>query len=275
MRVFSLRWLVTGAITHLHPRLDRLRLEHGLRHADRLPRAAGLCAAACSCRWCSPPSSCCSGPAPNRRIATTLGGMLAVLAPAVGPITGGLITENFSWHWLFLINVVPGLVTVAVALTCLPRETMQFGLLRRLDFVSLLFIALALAGLEIGLKEAPDLGWLSPVVHGPLRRLRAAHAARHPEAAARRRLHPAPRPATWPSAAASASSSASGSLARSISCRCFCPSSATWGRSTSASWFWSPALPSSSRRPSPCCSTAGGRAAADGDRLCACSRSVC
>ena len=41
----------------------------------------------------------------EQTIATTIGGLLAVLAPTLGPITGGWLTENFSWHWLFLINV--------------------------------------------------------------------------------------------------------------------------------------------------------------------------
>ena len=35
--------------------------------------------------------------------------MLAVLAPTLGPIVGGCITQTYSWHWLFLINVAPGL----------------------------------------------------------------------------------------------------------------------------------------------------------------------
>jgi DHA2 family multidrug resistance protein len=86
-----------------------------------------------------------------------------VIAPSTGPVIGGLITENLSWHWLFLINVGPGLVTLLLALTCLPREPMQPKLLRSLDFTSLVFIAVSLAALEIGLKEAPDRGWLSPV----------------------------------------------------------------------------------------------------------------
>jgi DHA2 family multidrug resistance protein len=81
----------------------------------------------------------------------------------MGPIVGGLITEHLSWHWLFLINIGPGLVTVILALTCLNREPMQLGLLRRLDFTSLLFIAVSLAALEIGLKQAPDMGWFSPI----------------------------------------------------------------------------------------------------------------
>ena len=102
----------------------------------------------------------------QQTIATTMGGVLAVLAPAFGPITGGLLTENFSWHWLFLINVVPGIVTLGAGLLCLPRESAKLGLLRQLDWLSLLFIAVGLAALEIGLKEAPDRGWWSVVVAG-------------------------------------------------------------------------------------------------------------
>ena len=102
----------------------------------------------------------------QQTIATTMGGVLAVLAPALGPISGGLLTENFSWHWLFLINVIPGMVTLTLGLLCLPRAATRMHLLRQLDWVSLAFIAAALAALEIGLKEAPDSGWVSPLVLG-------------------------------------------------------------------------------------------------------------
>jgi len=102
----------------------------------------------------------------QQTVATTMGGVLAVLAPALGPITGGLLTENFSWHWLFLINVIPGIVTLAAGVACLPRERRQLDLLRALDWISLLFIALGLGALEIGLKDAPDRGWWSGSVLG-------------------------------------------------------------------------------------------------------------
>lgn len=102
-------------------------------------------------------------PGTEQALATVLGGVLAVIAPSLGPIVGGLITENFSWHWLFLINVGPGLVTILLALTCLQREPMNPQLLKHLDVMSLLFLAVSLAALEIGLKEAPDRGWLSPI----------------------------------------------------------------------------------------------------------------
>jgi len=97
-------------------------------------------------------------------LATTVGGVLAVLAPTVGPLVGGWITETFSWHWLFLINIGPGLVAAAVALAFLPRERPDLGHVRGVDAVALLLMALALAALEIGLKEAPQRGWASGLV---------------------------------------------------------------------------------------------------------------
>ena len=54
-------------------------------------------------------------PPSRQAIATTLAGVLAVLAPTVGPIVGGWITQTYSWHWLFLINVIPGIVSVGLA----------------------------------------------------------------------------------------------------------------------------------------------------------------
>lgn len=100
-------------------------------------------------------------PGLEQTIATSIAGVLAILAPAFGPIGGGYITHHLSWHWLFLINVLPGLVSLAVGLMCLPSAPRQFGLLRRLDWVSLVAIAAGLAALEMGLKNAPNDGWLS------------------------------------------------------------------------------------------------------------------
>jgi DHA2 family multidrug resistance protein len=100
-------------------------------------------------------------PARRQDIATTIGGALAVLAPTVGPIVGGWITDTYSWHWLFLINVAPGIVAVAVAAWLLPREAGDPRAVRSLDLVSLILMAITLAALEILLKEAPQRGWTS------------------------------------------------------------------------------------------------------------------
>ncbi|MGI9507671.1 MAG: DHA2 family efflux MFS transporter permease subunit [Geminicoccaceae bacterium] len=102
----------------------------------------------------------------QQALATTIAGVLAVLAPTVGPVVGGWITETYSWPWLFLINIAPGIAALAVVFTCLRAERPEPGALKHLDWVALALLALALAALEIGLKEAPARGWLSGMVIG-------------------------------------------------------------------------------------------------------------
>ena len=99
---------------------------------------------------------------PHRQdVATTIGGALAVLAPTIGPIVGGWITDTYSWHWLFLINVAPGILAVAAAAWLLPREKSDLSFAQGLDLLSLILMAIALSSLEVLLKEAPQRGWFS------------------------------------------------------------------------------------------------------------------
>jgi DHA2 family multidrug resistance protein len=103
---------------------------------------------------------------PERRqaAATTVAGVLAVLAPTVGPVVGGWITSTYEWRWLFLINIAPGVVASASAVFLLPRERPDWRAAQTLDALALGLMAASLAALEIGLKEAPRRGWLSPLI---------------------------------------------------------------------------------------------------------------
>jgi MFS transporter, DHA2 family, multidrug resistance protein len=101
---------------------------------------------------------------PEQTLATTVGGFLAVLGPALGPIIGGWLTEHYSWHWLFLINIGPGILACCVGFVFLPKAQARFAILKELDWVSLFCFGIALASLVIGLKEAPTYGWFSPTV---------------------------------------------------------------------------------------------------------------
>jgi MFS transporter, DHA2 family, multidrug resistance protein len=105
-------------------------------------------------------------PGRGQGTATTIAGVLAVLAPTLGPVVGGWITSTYDWPWLFLINVLPGMAAIAASVTFLPREAVALGLLRRLDLPGLGLMVVALACLEIGLKQAPHSGWLSLPVFG-------------------------------------------------------------------------------------------------------------
>ncbi len=96
-------------------------------------------------------------------VATTIGGVVAVLGPTMGPVVGGWITQTYSWPWLFLINVIPGVIAATMAPRLLPGQDTDFSELTKLDARSLIVLAAALASLEIGLKEAPQRGWLSPL----------------------------------------------------------------------------------------------------------------
>ena len=107
-------------------------------------------------------------PAHRQGLATTLAGVLAVLAPTVGPVVGGWITDTYSWHWLFLINVAPGISSAVLAAWLLPQAPMRLREARTLDILSLTLMATSLAALEIALKEAPRRGWTSVLVVGLL-----------------------------------------------------------------------------------------------------------
>ena len=56
-------------------------------------------------------------PASKRGIVSPIIGLVATLAPTIGPTVGGYLSNTFSWHWLFLVNILPGIiVTIAVYL---------------------------------------------------------------------------------------------------------------------------------------------------------------
>ena len=97
-------------------------------------------------------------PARSQGIATTIAGIAAVLAPTVGPIAGGWITQTWSWHWLFRINIAPGILAALGAAAMLRGERTNQRLPRAFDPVALVALAVALSAFEIGLKDAPTLG---------------------------------------------------------------------------------------------------------------------
>ncbi|WP_249127483.1 DHA2 family efflux MFS transporter permease subunit [Bradyrhizobium lablabi] len=100
-------------------------------------------------------------PARAHPVAGTIAGIMAVLAPTVGPVVGGWITHHYSWPWLFLVNVIPGVVAALATPFLLPWGRARLNHLRNFDAISLALMAIALASLEIGLKQAPQSGWLS------------------------------------------------------------------------------------------------------------------
>jgi len=94
-------------------------------------------------------------------------GVVVVVGPVLGPTLGGIITDNISWHWIFLINVPIGIASLLLVKAfvaepeVLQRERQQrlrHGI--RVDYVGFALIALGLGGLELILDRGERDAWL-------------------------------------------------------------------------------------------------------------------
>ncbi|RJF75030.1 DHA2 family efflux MFS transporter permease subunit [Rhodopseudomonas palustris] len=86
-------------------------------------------------------------------------GLVATLAPTIGPTVGGYITDLMSWHWLFFINVVPGIGITLGVLALVDFDEPHYELLDHFDWWGLGFMAGFLGSLEYVLEEGPRNDW--------------------------------------------------------------------------------------------------------------------
>jgi len=86
-------------------------------------------------------------------------GLVATLAPTIGPTVGGYLTNALSWHWLFFINIVPGLAVTAAAILLIDFDRPDWSLFRNFDWAGLIFLAGFLGALEYVLEEGPRNDW--------------------------------------------------------------------------------------------------------------------
>jgi EmrB/QacA subfamily drug resistance transporter len=102
--------------------------------------------------------------AKERSRAVGLWSAVSALALALGPFTGGFISQQWSWGWIFLINVPVGVATIAIIAVSM-RESRD-ALRRRLDVPGLLSSAVALFSVTYALIEGHDRGWTSALILG-------------------------------------------------------------------------------------------------------------
>jgi len=86
--------------------------------------------------------------------------MIFNLSGTMGPTVGGFLTDTFSWHWLFLVNIVPGLLVASVVWVTIDIDKPDFSLLRGFDVIGLVLMAVSLGCLEYALEEGPRWDWL-------------------------------------------------------------------------------------------------------------------
>jgi DHA2 family multidrug resistance protein len=102
----------------------------------------------------------------KRGMAFAVYGMAVVVAPAIGPTFGGWITDNFSWRWIFYINVPVSILSLYLTHRLvedppyLKKERQrQKGL--GVDYIGLGLVALGIASLQIFLDKGQELDWFS------------------------------------------------------------------------------------------------------------------
>jgi DHA2 family multidrug resistance protein len=101
---------------------------------------------------------------PLRQQAQAMGmyGMIVMLGPALGPTLGGWIADNYSWPWIFYVNVPVGTLALLMASQfIIDPPYMRSQGLRRIDGVGIGLLAVGLASLQILLEEGGPAGWFS------------------------------------------------------------------------------------------------------------------
>jgi EmrB/QacA subfamily drug resistance transporter len=92
--------------------------------------------------------------------------VIVALGVSVGPTLGGIITEHFTWRWIFYVNVPIGIIGVIATLRIL-TERMRWGR-GRFDPLGAVLLAIGLVALTMGLSFGQEWGWNSPLLIGTL-----------------------------------------------------------------------------------------------------------
>ena len=105
-----------------------------------------------------------SFPRAKQGMAQAVYGMGVVVAPVIGPTLGGWITDNYSWRWIFFINIPVGVLSLLMTYTMVHdppylNERRKKGV--RIDYGGIGLLALGLASLELMLDEGQKEDWFS------------------------------------------------------------------------------------------------------------------
>ena len=101
-------------------------------------------------------------PQDERARASTVLIIPTVIAPALGPIVGGILIDQLSWRWIFYVNVPIGIAGFVFGLLYLQESKEPTA--GRFDIAGFVLAATGLAGILYGLSQAPDKGWTSIAV---------------------------------------------------------------------------------------------------------------
>lgn len=85
--------------------------------------------------------------------------LVVTMAPTIGPTLGGWISDAFGWQWLFLVNVIPGIIVTVGVWMFVRIDEPDYSLLKRIDMIGLALMAAFLGSLEYVLEEGAKKQW--------------------------------------------------------------------------------------------------------------------
>ena len=94
----------------------------------------------------------------ERAKAMAIWGMGVMMGPIMGPSLGAWLTETYSWHWVFFVNIPFGIVTVAGLMIFMDETRKNLDL--RFDWFGFLALSIGIGSLQLALDRGEQLGWL-------------------------------------------------------------------------------------------------------------------
>lgn len=98
-------------------------------------------------------------PPAKQPVGVALFGMVATFAPAIGPTVGGWLTDNWSWHYIFYLNIVPGFVALMLQYGALDAEKSDFSQFWQADWLGIVAMSIGLSSLIFVLEEGQREEW--------------------------------------------------------------------------------------------------------------------
>ena len=101
-------------------------------------------------------------PPQKRGLAFALYGITAIMAPTIGPTLGGWLTDNYSWRWIFYINLPVGIATLLLVLRVVedpPYIARNRNAGVRVDYIGIALLALGVGALQILLDKGQEDDW--------------------------------------------------------------------------------------------------------------------
>jgi len=101
-------------------------------------------------------------PPEKRGLAFALYGVTVIVAPTVGPTLGGWITDNYSWRWIFFINIPIGILALFLVLRLIedpPWAKRKAGMVSNIDYVGVSLLVLGVGALQVMLDKGQEDDW--------------------------------------------------------------------------------------------------------------------